>query len=233
LLREGSFSNKKQNTGTRNRKGNTMKTQIRNSVHFIAMVAVLAFASHTVLGDDLNPPSYRGDPLSVFSEWQLVPGSLILNQTQWNTVGLAPWILSPVPVSTQVLPDPASAIYDFQLPNWKDNMPIKYMRVQLSWENAPASPVNVFSQAIFANNSITGAIAFASTPTLNASGTGWYQYFDLTFQPNPEWERVQVTLPSGGYLTQAVIDTVSTVPEPATIAMLSLGGLVLRLRRRA
>lgn len=209
-----------------------MKTQMKNYVPFIAMAVVLAFATSSVFADDLTPPSYRGNPLSVMSEWQLLPGSLILNQTQWNTVGLAPWILSPVPVSTQVMPNTAG-IYDFQLPNWKDNMPIKYMRVQLTWENAPAAPVNVFSQAIFANNTINGVIAFASTPTLSTSGTGWYQYFDLTFQPNPEWERVQVGLPSGGYLTQAVIDTVSTVPEPATIAILALGSLALRRTRKA
>jgi hypothetical protein len=209
-----------------------MKTQIKNYVQFIAVAAILAFATSSVFADDLTPPPYRGSPLSVMSEWQLLPGSLILNQTQWSTVGAAPWILSPVPVSTQIMPNTAG-IYDFQLPNWKDNMPIKYMHLQLTWENAPPAPVNVFSQAIFANNTIIGAIAFASTPTLSPSGTGWYQYFDLTFQPNPEWERVQVQLPSGGYLTQIVIDTVSTVPEPATMAILGLGSLALRIKRRA
>jgi hypothetical protein len=150
----------------------------------------------------------------------------------WNGSFISGSKLSPVPVSTQVLPGPAG-VYDFQLPNWKDNMPIKYMRVQLSWENAPPAPVNVFSQAIFANNTILGNITFASTPIANAAGTGWYQYFDLTFQPNPEWERVHVTLPAGGLLTQAVIDTVSTVPEPATIAILALGSLALRRTRKA
>jgi hypothetical protein len=208
-----------------------MKTQMRNHVQLIAMAAVLAFSATSVLGDDLNPPSYRGGPLSVFSEWQLLPGTVILNQTQYNTVGGGPWILSPVPVSTQVLPDPTGA-YDFQLPNWKDNMPIKYMRVQLSWDNGPAGPVNVFSQAIWANTSINGNITFASTPTLNASGNGWYQYFDLTFQPNPEWERVHVQLPAGSLMTQAVIDTISTVPEPATVAILGFGALALRGKRR-
>jgi hypothetical protein len=211
-----------------------MKTQIRNSVRFIAMVAVLALASHTVLGDDLNPPPYRGDPLSVFSEWQLVPGSLILNQTQWNTVASSnpAETLSTVPVSTQILPDPAGS-YDFQLPNWIDNQPIKFLRLQLTWENAPSGPVNVFSQAMDGINPILGNITFASVPVLSNTGAGWYQYFDLEFKPNPDFERLHVTPPPGGYLTQAVIDTVSTVPEPATMAILALGGLVLRGKRLA
>jgi hypothetical protein len=208
-----------------------MKTQMIHPASLIALILAASLTTPATLADDLNPPSYRGNPLSVFSEWQLLPGTVILNQTQWNTVGLAPWILSPVPVSTQVLPS-TGGIYDFQLPNWKDNMQIKYMRVQLSWQNGPATPVNVMSQAIFANNTILGNIVFASTPAVNASGTGWYQYFDLTFQPNPEWERVQVQLPAGSLMTQTVIDTVSTVPEPATIAVLSLGGLALRRGRR-
>jgi hypothetical protein len=214
-----------------NRKEPAMNTLIKNHVQYVAIALALAFSANAVLADDLNPPPYRGGPLSVFSEWQLLPGTVILNQTQYNTVGGGPWILSPVPVSTQVLPS-ASGQYDFQLPNWKDNEPIKFMRVQLTWINGPANPVNVSSQAIWANNSITGNVQFASTPVLNTAGNGWYQYFDLTFQPNPEWERVLVTLPSGGLMTQTVIDTISTVPEPATMAMLGFGGLVLsRIRR--
>lgn len=209
-----------------------MKTQLTHPARLMAIALILTLATHTILADDLNPPPYRGGPLSVFSEWQLLPGTVILNQTQWNTVGQAPWILSPVPVSTQVTPT-SPGLYDFQLPNWKDNMQIKYMRVQLSWQNGPATPVNVLSQAIWANQSILGNIVFASTPALNTSGTGWYQYFDLTFQPNPEWERVQVQLPAGSLMTQTVIDTVSTVPEPATVAVLGFGGLMLRRARKA
>lgn len=209
-----------------------MKTQIRNFVRYITMSAVLVFASSSVLADDLTPPPWRGGPLSVFGEWQLLPGSLILNPVQWNTVGGPGGTLSTVPQSGQVLPNASTSIYDFQLPNWIDNEPIKYMRVQLTWANGPAAPVNVFSQAIKGTNTIIGSVVFASTPVLNPSGTGFYQYFDLEFKPNPDFERVQVQLPAGAYLTQTVIDTISTVPEPATIAILALGGLAIRSKRR-
>jgi hypothetical protein len=208
-----------------------MKTQANNYVKFIAVAAVLAFSCGTVLGDDLTPPPWRGNPLSVMGEWQLILGSTILNQTQWNTVGSPGINLYPLAPPAQVMPASGN-VYDLLLPNFVDNMPIKYMRLQLTWSNS-GPPINVFSQALDGVNSILGTITFASVPVLNTAGNGFYQYYDIEFLPNPDFERVLVQLPAGGLMTQIVIDTVSTVPEPATMAILGLGSLALRIRRRA
>jgi hypothetical protein len=58
--------------------------------------------------------------------------------------------------------------------------------------------------------------------------------FGLRISPNPFWEDIGITIanPTGGIisLTGAHIDTIC-VPEPATILLLTLGGLILRRKR--
>ena len=40
-----------------------MKTQIKNHVRILIVVAIVALTFNVTLGDDLNPAPYRGDPL--------------------------------------------------------------------------------------------------------------------------------------------------------------------------
>lgn len=210
-----------------------MKTQITNHVKLLAITVVLVFSLNVALADDLNIPSYRGNPLSVNAQWNLLPGSTILNLTNWSSVGdsdPATYLYPNFTPDPTVTPTPAGNgyTYDFQLPNFVDNMPVKYMRLQLAWVGTTQSPINIFSQGLDGVNPVSGAITFASTPIILTSGV--YQYFDLEFHPNLDFERIHVELPGSNYLTQTVVDTVSTVPEPATICLLGLGGLLLRRR---
>ncbi len=54
----------------------------------------------------------------------------------------------------------------------------------------------------------------------------------LTVQPNPEKEEIVIEVPYCTVVDQIVIDT-RCVPEPATLALLGLGGLCLVRRRRS
>lgn len=191
---------------------------------------VLLVLGNIGLAHDLTPPPYRGNPLSVHAHWNFVPGSTILNLTNWSSVDDSDPTTTLYPNFTpnpQITP--ANGIYQFQIPNWIDNMPIKYLRLQLTWGGTTQSPLAINSQGLDGVNPVTASITFASTPQILTSGV--YQYFDLQFLPNPDFERINVMLPAGNFLTQAVVDSVSTVPEPATMMLLGLGAVALIQRK--
>lgn len=203
-----------------------------NFVLLLVIAAVLMIPWNFARADDMNPPPYRNNPLSVYAHWNLLSGSTLLNLTNWNSVDDSDPTTSLYPnftPSPQV--QPSGGVYDFQLPNWVDNMPVKYMRLQLTWAGTNQSPLNIFSQGLDGVNPVVANITFTSTPQTVSSGT--YQYFDLEFKPNPDFERIHVTLPGNNMLVQTVVDTVSTVPEPATMCLLGLGALTMIRRRRS
>jgi len=209
-----------------------MKTQKQIQTVVLAAVIGVIFSGSAVLGHDITPPPYRGAPLSVYAHWNLVAGSTTLNLTNWSsqddtdpTTYLYPNFTTPNP---QVTPNGGS--YDFQIPNWVDNMPIKYLRLQMTWVGTTQSPLNILTQGLDGVNPVVGNITFASTPIILTSGV--YQYFDFEYKPNPDFERIHVTLPGNNYLIQTVVDSVSTIPEPATLALLGIGGLAMRYKKR-
>src|SRR3989337_4468929 len=98
-----------------------MKTQIKNQIQFVmflAVAVVLTFSWNIALGDDLTPPPYRGNPLSVSAEWQLLAGTTFLTLTNWSSVDDTDPTTYLYPNFT---PDPTvtpnGGSYDFQIPN--------------------------------------------------------------------------------------------------------------------
>jgi hypothetical protein len=216
------------------RKGIKMNTQNKNKFNIalaLVVVSILVLSGSSAFADDLNPPSYRGNPLSVNAEWQLVFGTNFLNLTQWSSIDDSDSATNLYPFFTpspQI--QPMGDIYQFQVPNWVDQMPVKYMRLQLTWLGTTQPPINLFSEGLDGVNLISGVITYSS-PVQAISPAFTYQYFDFEFHPNLDFERVHIQLPPNGLLSQVVVDTVSTVPEPATIGLLGLGVLSL-LRRK-
>ena len=217
-----------------------METQIKNHVRMLVVVAVAALTLNVAFADDLNPPVYRGDPLSVYAHWQL--GTTGTNDLVLNPANPAEynWVddSDPTTFLSSLLPSDivTGPDYQFQLPNFIDKMPVKYMRLQLTWQTDPAvppTPLTILGPSGEESGSpVAGNIVFSSAiiPVV-ADGSIVYQYHDIEFYPNPDWERWAIISPNEP-LVQVVVDTVSTIPEPATLSMLAFGSLALFRKRK-
>lgn len=206
-----------------------MNTFIRQ---FAFSVVVLSLAVTSVWADDINPPAYRGDPLSVYAHWMGdASGQLTLDQfLSVDDNDPSTYLLQFVPT---VLMDPATGSYDFRIPNFVDELPIKYLRLQLTWVGTTQPPLSVFAEGYEGGQLFGGAVAFVSNPLVFTQPDGGYQYFDIVFKPNPDFEQIHVHLAPDALLVQVVVDSISTVPEPATLGLFSVGGLMLSRRRRS
>ena len=214
-----------------------METQVKKQIQLVAIVLLAAFSWNVVLADDLNPASYRFDPLSVYAHWEVDPATTALNLTSWSseddtdpTTNLFPALPTDV-----VPPGGGTGIggksYEFYLPNWIDELPVKYMRLQLTWQFVPDPPLDILISGVEGTTGVPATLAFTSLITPVGPDT-FYQYYDFEFYPNPDQERWTVFLEDNAQLVQVVADTVSTIPEPATMAILGFGGLVLFRKRK-
>ncbi len=206
----------------------------KNKISFVMLLAVSVITVLTLssaFGDDLNPPPYRGDPLSVYAHWSAdASGLLSLDTISWVDDADPSTYLHPIQPSIDIVPG-TSGIYQLQLPNFVDELPIKFLRLQLTWVGVTAPPIQVFSEGLDGVNLIQGIITFASNPLVFTQPSGGYQYFDFEYKPNPDFERIHVQLAADASLVQVVVDSVSTVPEPAAIIMMALGSIALFRKR--
>ena len=213
-----------------------MKTQLKNHVTYVLFILVsisLTVFSSLAIGDDLTPPAYRGDPLSVHAHYLGdATGSSNLNLTafSWVDDGDPATTLYPVPATDPV--DLIQGLYNFEIPNVIDELPIKFLRLQLTWVGTTQPPLSVKSNGLNGPDPVIGQIVFASTPLVFTQPDGGYQYFDIEYKPNPDFERITVELAADATLVQTVIDSVSTVPEPATLVLLAFGSLAMFKTKR-
>lgn len=211
-----------------------MNTQRKNPIRlawFLSVLVVFAFSMDLAFADDINPPAYRGDPLSVYAHWMAdAAGLLSLDQFLWVDDNDPATYLMQFPPT--VMMDPATGSYDFRIPNFVDELPIKYLRLQLTWVGTTQPPLSIHAIGYDSGQTFPGTLTFLSNPLVFTQPDGGYQYFDIEFKPNPDFERLVIHLAPDALLVQVVVDSISTIPEPATLGMLALGGLILSVRKR-
>jgi hypothetical protein len=182
--------------------------------------------------DDINPPDYRTDPHSAVVFWQeQTPGQgdLVMNGFNAYPGQYARTAFGGGVPALDIVHESESDRYHFYMPNFVDPLPQKLMRIQVTYSNPEPF---VAGMQIF--DPIIGVIA---QPVANVSGTpnnpaaDGYFYEDWEIAPNPDYEIVDIYVPTGSLLHQVVIDTVS-LPEPATMTLLAVGALAMIRRRR-
>lgn len=216
-----------------------------------SLIAALWFSvGGAVMADDLQPPPWRGGQYSTVAEWEFLgplpvtppdgaippvvgdgggaPTATILGPMTWDPYdGDGAWIGSG--------PTPADfGIIDLYIPNWIDLLPVKFIRVQMTVQNS-GMPGAVHVAGITASDpqGITGVQFVGATETLIPGTLGQlvHRVEDWRIFPNPDFENIRIIVPTDTLVDQIVVDTIS-IPEPATIGLLTLAGATLLRRRR-
>ena len=199
-------------------------------------VALTCLVASPVKAHDWNPAPWRGEPLGAFFHWFQMEGEMVLEWTTFDDDNPDTYLyeqVTPSLTTEDFLIDPALPAQrtTLTLPNFVDEEPYKFLRIQLTWDGLEAPFIENITG--FENgDEYTGEHVFSSPISPFTQPDGGYQYHDWVIEPNPDWETISIVHGMDTHLTQIAVDTISTIPEPASLAMLATGALLLARRRR-
>lgn len=204
------------------------------NINIVCCLVVLLFSSAVIAGTTDIAPVYRGTAHSLHVKYES-PG-----QNEWYLTVFDEGVNPTYPLSSfqeSFLEETKDDSIDYmiELPNYIDQEPIKFIRIQLSFNYEVSS--DDLEIVVSGGVSAVPGIITGGSP----SGSATHHYFDIELRPNPEFENIGIfwtqdesagadSIDDPTLLTQIEIDTIS-IPEPATIAILALGSLGL-IRKR-
>ncbi len=180
---------------------------------------VLLLGAHAV-ADDLALAPFRGDPNSVMAKFNLQgqPSLDLFAEGANPTYPLAS-------ILPDITPDfSGDPLYQVELPNYIDDLPLKLMRIQYSWFGQAGDATTV---TINVSPNVGGSIGLVdSGPVTPVPGVAnaFHRWDDFEIRPNPDFESIQVQFTNADP-RWLIFDTISTVPEPSGFAF----GLLLIL----
>ena len=220
-------------------------------VIIFAMAAVLLGAG--VAGaDDFSPPPWdRNDPYAMTAEWDftsdinpispdgqsgitnLANGGGHITQATISGYEGATVVWQPGDGDGEwYFPD--GGWITIEMDNVIDFMPYKDLWVQITYRNpegflvppSVAGGITAFDNEVGSN--VTATRLYYQGSAGPDTTDYWAEMWRLS--PNPDWETINIWVTRTMSVDQIVIDSIS-VPEPATLLLLGLGGLLLRHRK--
>lgn len=206
-----------------------------------AMFTLVALSASWAAADDVVPAPWRGLGLYTFQEWefhdpgQLSPDGDLPTVNPGNPIVLpgtgAAWTqgFETTGLDGYIGTGGSDSNLVFQVPNFIDFEPIKYLRVQINgvWDATPAP----FVLGISAIDNEVGPGVEVGFMGSDETFPGFHRWEDWFIIPNPDFEQIIIAIPEGSFVNQVVIETTS-IPEPAAVGIMSMTGLFLTLRRR-
>ena len=167
------------------------------------------------------------------------------------------WVGDPVPMLNQLgLPDlsfgrtgvwgvadtqminPMSSSLTLEIPNQADATKIKYVWMQITYFLLNTSYVNVLSDTVLYTDDVNSDVAVLSETSRDVLGQPYWCYYEVLWavmpQPGHETISVAITVPAGALfaMDEVAVDTIC-VPEPLTVGLMVLGGVLIRRRSKS
>ena len=193
----------------------------RKIMTFLVVTGLVLWGATSAMADDIHPPPWADSSNSTVAIWETGDDGLEL--------GDFVYFEDQYPLHQDIADGPFLEIiedgddfntYRFFMPNFIDPLPVKKMRVQVTYFGDTVSIAGIEAFDPDGMQEIRKLDHVEDTAyTVDAS----YFYEDWELYPNPDYEFVLIDVPYDSTLHQVVIDTVSTVPVPGAVWLLGSG----------